>query len=401
MSTTVDHVSDEASLVRPFKVEVSEADLQDLRARVQATRWPDKETVDDQSQGPPLATMQKIAEYWTNGYDWRKCEAQINSHPHYLTEIDGLDIHFIHARSPHEDALPLLVSHGWPGSIVEQLKIIEPLTNPTKFGGQASDAFHVVIPSMPGYGYSGKPTTKGWGPERIGRAWLALMRRLGYERFVATGGDWGGVVVDLMALEGAPELVGIHTNFPGIVPPEIELALATSQPVPANLSPEEQACCDQLRFVFSHVFYAFLFADRPQALTGIADSPIGLAAMMLDHDRDSLALIARSFDGVEEGLSPDDFLDNVSHFWFTNSGVSASRIYAENKVGFFSTKGVTIPVAVSVFPDEIYSAPRSWTEAAYPNLIHYNKVSAGGHFAAWEQPELFSQEVRDGFRSLR
>jgi pimeloyl-ACP methyl ester carboxylesterase len=400
MSSTSEKVTTELS-IRPFTIEVPDADLRELRERVLATRWPDKETVEDKSQGPQLATMQALAHYWATEYDWRKCEARINSFPHFLTEIDGLDIHFIHARSPHENALPIIVSHGWPGSIVEQLKIIERLTNPTAHGGNAEDAFHVVVPSMPGYGYSGKPTTTGWGPDRMGRAWIELMKRLGYTKFVASGGDWGGVVVDLMALEGAPELVGIHTNFPGSVPPEIDLALATGQPVPSNLSEDEQACCDQISFVYKHVFYAFLYADRPQATAATADSPVGLATFMLDHDAASLDMISRVFAGEQEGLSRDDVLDNVTHFWLTNSAVSAGRIYAENKFQFFGVKGVTIPVAVSVFPDEIYQSPRSWTEQAYPNLVHFNKVSKGGHFAAWEQPDLFVEEVRDGLRSLR
>jgi pimeloyl-ACP methyl ester carboxylesterase len=397
--TAIDTVDN--TTLRPFRIEVADADLEDLRARILATRWPEKETVTDQSQGPQLATMQALARYWASEYDWRRCEARINALPQFVTEIDGLDIHFIHVRSKHEDALPLVVSHGWPGSIVEQLKIIEPLTNPTAHGGKASDAFHVVIPSMPGYGYSGKPTSTGWGPDRIGRAWVELMKRLGYDRYVATGGDWGGVVVDLMGVDAPPALAGIHTNFAGVVPPEIDLALATGQPVPANLSEEERATCDQLKFVYKHVFYAFLLADRPQTLIGLVDSPVGLAAFMLDHDAKSLEMISRVFAGKTAGLSRDDVLDGITHYWLTKTSVSASRLYWENKFPFFAVKGVKVPVAVSVFPDEIYHAPRSWAEKAYPNLVHYNRLPVGGHFAALEQPKLLTEELRDGLRSLR
>jgi pimeloyl-ACP methyl ester carboxylesterase len=400
MTVTLEH-SAEATAIRPFRVEVPEADLEELRARIAATRWPEQETVEDKSQGTQRATMQALARYWLEEYDWRRCEARMNSFPQFVTEIDGLDIYFIHVRSKHENALPLIVSHGWPGSVVEQLKIIEPLTDPTAHGGSASDAFHVVIPSMPGYGYSGKPTTTGWGPERIARAWVELMRRLGYTRFVAQGGDWGAVVVDLMGVDSPPELLGIHTNMAGVVPPEIDLALATGQPVPGDFSDEEQACIDQLSFFYKHVFYAYIMGDRPQTLTGLADSPVGLAAFMLDHDAASLDLISRAFAGQPGGLSRDDVLDNITHFWLTNTAVSAARLYWENKGPFFAVKGVSIPVAVSVFPDELYQAPRSWAEQAYPNLIHYNRLGEGGHFAAWEQPKALCEEVRAGFRSLR
>jgi pimeloyl-ACP methyl ester carboxylesterase len=387
--------------VRPFTVDVPEADLEDLRARIQAARFPDKETVEDQSQGTQLGTLQALARYWATEYDWRRCEAQINSFPHFITEIDGLDIHFIHARSEHENALPIVVCHGWPGSIVEQLKIIEPLRDPTAYGGDASDAFHVVVPSMPGYGYSGKPSNTGWGPDRIGRAYVELMRRLGYTKFVAQGGDWGAVVVDLMALEEPPELLGIHTNMAGVIPPDLDASLAAGGSVPSDLTGDERATCEQLEFFYKHAFYAYMMGDRPQSLAGLADSPVGLAAFMLDHDARSLDLISRSFAGEQVGLSRNDVLDNVTHFWLTNSGVSAARLYWENKVQFFAVKGVTIPVAVSVFPDELYQAPRSWAEQAYPNLLHYNRLPVGGHFAAWEQPKLFTDEVRAGFRSLR
>ncbi|WP_422733762.1 epoxide hydrolase family protein [Micromonospora sp. WMMD558] len=395
--------------IRPFRVEVPEAELKELRKRILATRWPEKETVDDQSQGPQLATMKELARYWASEYDWRKVEARLNSLPQFITEIDGLDIHFVHVRSKHENALPLIVAHGWPGSIIEQLKIIEPLTDPTAHGGTAEDAFHVVIPSMPGYGYSGKPTATGWGPDRIGRAWVELMKRLGYDRFVAQGGDWGAVVVDLMAAEAPDGLLGIHTNMPGVIPTEIDNlfhkniigAANALESLPADLSPEERQTCEQLDFVWKHVTYALQMAARPQTLTGLADSPVFLAAWMLDHDAASLALISRSFAGVPEGLTRDDVLDNITHFWLTNSGVSAARLYAENRFSFFGVKGVTIPVAVSVFPDELYQAPKSWAERAYPDLIHYNRVDKGGHFAAWEQPRILVEEVRAGFRSLR
>ncbi|MGC5022838.1 epoxide hydrolase family protein [Micromonospora sp. DT47] len=404
MSATPDN-----STIRPFKVEVPEAELKALRERILATRWPEKETVDDQSQGPQLATMKELARYWADEYDWRKVEARLNSLPNFITEIDGLDIHFVHVRSKHENALPIIVSHGWPGSIIEQLKIIEPLTDPTAHGGSAEDAFHVVIPSMPGYGYSGKPTETGWGPDRIGRAWVELMKRLGYTKFVAQGGDWGAVVVDLMAVEAPEGLIGIHTNMAGVVPPELDNlfqkniigAANALENLPADLSPEERQVCEQLDFVWKHVAYAVQMASRPQTLTGLTDSPVFLAAWMLDHDAASLALISRSFAGVAEGLTRDDVLDNVTHFWLTDSGISASRLYAENKFSFFGVKGVKIPVAVSVFPDELYQAPKSWAERAYPKLVHYNRLDKGGHFAAWEQPKAFVEEVRAGFRSLR
>ncbi|MBB3394931.1 MULTISPECIES: epoxide hydrolase family protein [unclassified Rhizobium] len=387
--------------IRPYRVNLPEADLDDLRYRLAHTRLPEKETVSDFSQGVPLKTIKQVLRHWQNEYDWRKVEARINAVPNFITEIDGLDIHFIHVRSKHENALPLIVTHGWPGSIIEQLKIIGPLTDPTAYGGEASDAFHVVIPSMPGYGFSGKPDATGWGPERIARAWVTLMRRLGYKNFVAQGGDWGAVVTDMIGVQAPPELLGIHTNMPGAIPEEINNASFAGAPVPDGLSDEERSSYDQLVFFYKHVYYAFLMGTRPQTLTGLADSPIALATYMLDHDARSLELIARSFDGQKEGLSPDDVLDNVTLFWLTNTGVSAARLYWENKLAFFAPKGVKVPVAVSVFPDELYQTPRKWAEAAYPNLIHYNKVEKGGHFAAWEQPKLFVDEVRAGFRSLR
>jgi pimeloyl-ACP methyl ester carboxylesterase len=395
--------------IRPFTIEIPEAELEELRKRILATRWPEKETVEDQSQGPQLATIQELARYWATEYDWRRCEARLNSLPQFITRIDGLDIHFIHVRSKHEDALPLVVCHGWPGSMVEQLKIIEPLTDPTAYGGSASDAFHVVIPNMPGYGFSGKPATTGWGPDRVGRAWVELMRRLGYDRFVAQGGDWGAIVVDLMALEEPEGLLGIHTNMAGAIPVAIDnlfqkniLGAANAlDNLPAGLTDEERRCCEQLDFFWRNVGYGIEMGTRPQTLTGLADSPVFLAAWMLDHDAASLALISRSFAGEPEGLTRDDVLDNITLFWLTNTGVSAARLYAENKVSFFGVKGVKIPVAVSVFPDELYQVPRSWAEKAYPRLMHYNRLPKGGHFAAWEQPELLTQEVRAGFRSLR
>ncbi len=388
--------------VRPFSFTASDEALDDLRRRVAATRWPEKETVADESQGVQFATIQKLARYWATEHEWRKVEAKLKALPQFVTEIDGLDIHFIHVRSQHEDALPLIVTHGWPGSVIEQLKIIEPLTNPTAHGGSAADAFHLVIPSLPGYGFSGKPTTTGWDPIRIARAWVVLMKRLGYTRYVAQGGDWGNAVTEQMALQAPPELVGIHTNMPATIPDDIAQALASGGAPPSGLSPDERRAWDQLDYFYKHgLGYAQEMANRPQTLYAIADSPVGLAAWMLDHDIASYKLIARVFDGQREGLTRDDILDNATLYWLTNTAVSSARLYWESKLAFFAPKGVAIPTAVSVFPDEIYAAPRSWTERAYPNLIHYNKLSKGCHFAAWEQPEFFTEELRAGFRSLR
>jgi pimeloyl-ACP methyl ester carboxylesterase len=392
----------EDNAIRPFHINIPEEELVDLRRRIAATRWPEQETVTDQSQGVQLATMQKLADYWTKDYDWRKVEARLNALPQFVTNIDGLDIHFIHVRSKHPDALPLIVTHGWPGSIIEQLKIIDPLTNPTAHGGSVSDAFHLVIPSMAGYGFSGKPTTTGWGPDRMARAWVVLMKRLGYTRFVAQGGDWGALITDLMGVHAAPELLGIHTNMPGAVPPDIDKAAFVGAPPPAGLSDDERHAYDQLAFFYTQdLAYAQEMGTRPQTLYGIADSPVGLAAWILDHDVLSYELIARAFDGKREGLTRDDVLDNITLFWLTNTAISAARLYWENKFSFFNVKNVSIPVAVSAFPDELYPAPRSWAERAYPNLIHYNKLDKGGHFAAWEQPELLSTELREAFRPLR
>jgi len=391
-----------ATPIRPFTFEAPEADLKALRARIAATRWPEKETVADQSQGVQLATIQALARYWETEYDWRKVEAKLQALPQFITTIDGLDIHFIHVRSQHENALPLIVTHGWPGSVIEQLKIVHPLTNPTAHGASASDAFHVVIPSMPGYGFSGKPTSPGWNPARIALAWVVLMKRLGYTQFVAQGGDWGAVIVDVMALEAPPELLGIHTNMPGIFPADIDKAAFSGAPTPSSLSAEEKAAYERLRFVYTKgIAYGFQMGLRPQTLYGIADSPVGLAAYFLDHDARSYDLISRVFQGQAEGLTRDDILDNITITWLTNTALSGARLYWENKLGYFNAKGVSIPVAVSVFPDELYPAPRSWAERVYPKLIHYNKVEKGGHFAAWEQPKIFSDEVRTGFRPLR
>ncbi|MFA6083991.1 epoxide hydrolase family protein [Mucilaginibacter sp.] len=389
-------------LIRPFRVNFPQADLDELNRRILATRWPEKETVDDQSQGVQLATIQALAKYWANNYDWRKVEKKINSYPNYITTIDGLDIHFIHVRSKHENALPMIVTHGWPGSVVEQLKIVDPLTDPTAHGGSASDAFHLVIPSIPGYGFSGKPTTTGWDPVHIASAWIVLMKRLGYSKFVAQGGDWGALITDLMAVQAPRELIAIHTNMPGVFSPDIDKAAQSGAPVPSGLSDDESTAYERLKFVYAKgIGYAYQMGLRPQTLYGIADSPVGLAAYLLDHDARSYELIARAFAGQTEGLSQDDVLDNITLTWLTNTGVSSGRLYWENKLAFFSVKGVSIPVAVSAFPDELYPTPRSWAEKAYPNLIYYNKLEKGGHFAAWEQPKIFTEEVRASFKSLR
>ncbi len=400
--TALHRGSDEAAEVRPFHVKFPEADLTELRRRIKATRWPEREPVPDPSQGVQLATVQELARYWSTGYEWRKCEAKLNALPQFTTEIDGVDIHFIHVRSNHDDALPLIVTHGWPGSIIEQLKVIDPLTNPTAHGASASDAFHLVIPSMPGYGLSGKPTTTGWDPARMARAWVVLMKRLGYTQFVAQGGDWGAMVADVMATQAPPELLGIHLNWPFLVPPEIDKAIQTGSPLPPDLSADERRACEQLEFFYKNgVGYAQEMSTRPQTLYGIADSPVGLASWILDHDARSYALIARVFDGRSEGLTRDDVLDNITLYWLTNTAVSSARIYWENKFSFFAPKHVSIPVAFSAFPDEVVQAPQSWAERAYPKLVYYKRHDKGGHFAAWEQPQLFSEDVRAGFRPLR
>jgi pimeloyl-ACP methyl ester carboxylesterase len=397
----------DGTALRPFTFKASEADLDDLRARIAATQWPERETVPDDSQGVPLATMQKLARYWATEYDWRRCEAELNALPQFITEIDDLDIHFTHVRSQHEDALPLVVNHGWPGSIIEQLKIIDRLTDPTAHGASADDAFHVVIPSMPGYGFSGKPMGTGWGPERMGRAWAELMKRLGYTQYVAQGGDWGAFVVDQMGLQAPEGLLAIHTNMPATVPADIDKASLAGDPPPAGLSAEERRAYDGLIRTYGQVEYAHMMAARPQTLYGIADSPVGLAAWLLDHndaDGQPAVAVTQALERTESEtgeLTRDEVLDNITLYWLTNTGVSASRLYWEYKGGFFNAKGVKIPVAVTVFPGEQYQAPRNWTEEAYPNLIYFNEVDRGGHFAAWEQPELFSTELRAGFRSLR
>ncbi len=392
--------------IRPFTVSFPNEDLMDLRRRVKATRWPDKETVNDETQGVRLATMQKLAQYWANEHDWSKCEAKLNSFPNYITEIDGLDIHFIHVRSKHENALPIIITHGWPGSVIEQLKVIEPLTNPTAHGGTAADAFHVVVPSLPGYGFSGKPTAPGWHPVRIASAWTTLMKRLGYTKFVAQGGDWGNAVSEVMALQQPPELLAIHTNMPATVPADINKALFSGQAPPATLTPEERNAWDQLDFFYKKgLGYANEMGLRPQTLYGLVDSPVGLAAWILDHDASSYSLIARVFDGQKEGLTRDDILDNITMYWLTNTAISSARLYWDTrqvaKGSFFDVRGLKIPVAVSVFPDEIYAAPKSWAEKAYSKLIHYNKLPKGCHFAAWEQPGYFVSEVRESFKTFR
>jgi pimeloyl-ACP methyl ester carboxylesterase len=393
----------ESDIIRPFRINIPDAALDDLRRRIAATRWPSKESVADHSQGVQLATIQELARYWGTEYDWRKVEARLNALPMFLTKIDGLDIHFIHVRSKHENALPLIVTHGWPGSVIEQLKIVDPLTNPTAHGASASDAFHLVIPSMPGYGFSGKPTTTGWDPAHIARAWVVLMKRLGYTKFVAQGGDWGGLITELMAAQAPPELLGMHTNFPGTVPPDIEKALQHGDPPPTGLSADERRAYEHLQTGSKQRGYAIEMGTRPQTLSGFADSPLGLATWLLDHDAPSEEQFSHAIvDGDPFGdITREDILDNITLYWLTNTGVSSGRLYWENKFSFFGVKHVSIPAAVSVFPGERYQAPRSWAERAYPKLIYYNKLDKGGHFASWEQPQLFSEEVRAGFRSLR
>jgi len=392
--------------IRPFpRMNFPQAQLDEMRRRINATKWPERETVPDATQGVQLATIQALARYWATEYDWRKVEARLNALPNFITEIDGLDIHFIHVRSKHKNALPLIITHGWPGSVIEQLKIVDPLTNPTAHGASESDAFDVVIPSMPGYGFSGKPTAAGWNPARIARAWVVLMKRLRYTKFVAQGGDWGAIVTDLMAAQGNPELIGIHSNMPGIFSAEIEGAAVRGAPPQPGFSAEEKLAYEQLVLEYAKgIGYGYQMGLRPQAIYGIADSPVGIAGYFLDHDARSLATISRVFEGQSEGLTRDDVLDNVTLTWLTNSVISGGRLYWEafqSGVSFFGAKGVSIPVAVSVFPDELYQAPRSWAQQAYPKLVYYNKVAKGGHFAAWEQPKIFSEEVRAGFRSLR
>jgi pimeloyl-ACP methyl ester carboxylesterase len=406
MTSVAQAVAPAAADIRPFHVSIPDEALADLRRRIAATRWPDKETVSDETQGVRLATVQKLARYWATDYDWRKCEARLNSYPQFITNIDGLDIHFIHVRSKHPNALPLLITHGWPGSILEQMKIIDPLTNPTAYGGRAEDAFDVVIPSLPGYGFSGKPTEPGWHPVRIAQAWATLMQRLGYTQYVAQGGDWGNAVSEIMALQQTPGLLGIHTNMAATVPPNISKALAFHEAPPADLSPEERNAWDQLDFFYSKgLGYALEMRNRPQTLYGLVDSPVGLAAWMMDHDARSQEMIGRVFDGGTEGLSRDDILDNITLYWLTNTAISSARLYWDTgqvaKGGFFDARGVQIPVAVSAFPEEIYTAPKSWAERAYPKLIHYNKLEKGGHFAAWEQPKAFVSELRAAFKPLR
>jgi pimeloyl-ACP methyl ester carboxylesterase len=398
-----------SSAIRPFQMHVSDEALTDLRRRIAATRWPEKETVSDNSQGVPLATMQELARYWATDYDWRKCEAKLNALPQFIIEIDGLEIHFIHVRSKHENALPIIITHGWPGSIIEQLKIIDPLVNPTASGASASDAFDVVIPSIPGYGFSGKPSTSGWDPAHVARAWVALMKRLGYTRFVAQGGDVGALISNAMAKQAHPELLGIHVNFPGVLPADVAKALQAGNPPPSGLSADERRMYEQVKdFRAKHFAYGSMMATRPQTLYGLTDSPVALAAWILDHgdgyDQPAATVAAallRQTSSTPE-LTRDDVLDDITLYWLTGTGISAARLYWENKgMSAISAADVSIPAAVSVFPGEIYQAPRSWTEQAYHKLIYFNKLDKGGHFAAWEQPQLLAEEIRAAFKSLR
>lgn len=391
----------DAEAIRPFRFHARQAELADLRRRIEATRWPDRETVADSTQGTQLATLRKLADHWATRYDWRKIEAVLNAVPNHLTTIDGLDIHFIHVRSRHADAMPLLATHGWPGSIVERVKVIGPLTDPTAFGGNASDAFHLVVPSLPGFGFSGKPTAPGWNPVRTARAYVALMQRLGYTRYASTGTDWGAITVDLMALEAPSRIIGLHTNMPGVVPPALDVALARGDPLPQDLSDDEQRACVQIAFAYQHIGYARMMGDRPQSLSALADSPVGLAAFMIDLYPRSYDLMARVIAGGDEGLTIDDLLDAITLFWLTDSALSAARFYWENRTPFFAVKGVDVPVGVSVFPDELFEAPESWAKQAYPKLVHYNRLPKGGHFPSWEQPASFVDEVRAAFRTLR
>ena len=407
MPQTTQQTGDGRDAIRPFHVKFSADDVADLRRRVKATRWPEPETVKDASQGVQFNTMRKLANYWATDYDWSKCEARLKALPHFVTNIDGLDIHYVHVRSRHPNALPIIVTHGWPGSVIEQLKIIGPLTDPTAYGGSASDAFDVVIPSLPGYGFSAKTTAPGWDVPHIAQAWITLMKRLGYSRFVAQGGDWGNAVSEVMGLIAPPELLGISTNMAATVPPEIASAMAAGGPPPASLTPDELYAWKQLDFFYKKgLGYANEMTLRPQSLYAIADSPVGLAAWILDHDSQSYDLIARVFDGAKEGLTRDDILDNVTFYWLTNTAVSSARLYWEaaqkpSKGGFFDVRGVKVPVSVTVFPHEIYAAPETWARRAYSNLVYYKRHDRGTHFAAWEQPALLVTDLRESFRSLR
>ena len=394
------HVEDPS--IRPFTFHASDEELAELKRRILATRWPERETVDDDTQGVQLATIQKLADYWATSHNWRQVEARLNSYPNFITNIFGLDIHFIHVKSKHDGALPLIVTHGWPGSVVEQLKIVEPLTDPTSFGGSAEDAFDLVIPSMPGYGFSEKPAATGWGPEQIGRAWDVLMKRLGYDRYVAQGGDWGAIIVDQMGVQAPDGLLGIHTNMACVIPAELDGAAFTGAPAPEGLGEEERHSFDHVSFFYKHgLGYAWEMGNRAQTLYGLADSPIALAAWIIDHDIWTYRQIAKLFDGAEQGFTRDEILDNITLYWLTNTGVSSGRLYWENKLPFFSPKGVEIPVAVSAFPEEICPATRKWAEAAYPNLLFFRKHAEGAHFAAWEQPKALVEDLREGFRTLR
>lgn len=385
--------------IKPFKANIPAAAISDLKSRVMATRWPSKETVNDQTQGVRLDQIQALVKYWGTKYDWRKAEAKLNALPQFTTNIDGIDVHFIHVKSSHPNALPIVMIHGWPGSVFELIKTIAPLTDPVAFGGKPEDAFDVVIPSMPGYGFSGKPVGTGWDADRMGRAFSELMNRLGYKKYLAAGGDWGSVVADKMAAQKPEGLIGIHVNMPATVPPGVAKALNNGEPAPAGLSEKENAAFESLKYLYTRgAGYAGMMVTRPQTLGyGLADSPVALASFFLDKMNEW----TYSGGNAEKSLTKDEILDDISLYWLTNTGTSSAQLYWENNANNFNAVDISIPAAITVFPGEIYRAPKSWAEKSYHNLIYFNEVSKGGHFAQWEEPQLFAEELRAAFKSLR